>query len=846
MRSRRQATLGAGLVLSLVCAAAPAVAAEAVYVDRAGVIRRSADEREVAFFGANYCLPSASDYRAAGDVAADRKQLIAQDLAHFARLGWDGMRLAFWGDWENSDRQGNLIPNDHLDLLDYALFVAGQRGLSVLLTPIQRHSSLWPDGRDSAAIQGFSKYYPPAELGRNPAAIAAQQNFLRQLLNHVNPYTGVALKDDPAIVFIELINEPEHHADDYAGSVAYINALVDAVRATGCQKLLFHNLSQDFRMAPALAASHIQGFTFAWYPTGLLAGRTLRENYLRSVDAYTPLLRDDVPPLPRIVYEFDSADMTSGYMYPAMVRAFREAGAQFAAMFAYDMLATAPGNLGWQTHYLNLVYSPRKAVSAVIAAEAMRTLPRGRRYGEYPANRQFGPFRVSYEEDLAEMLAPGKFIYTGDTVSAPPAPAALEHVIGTGSSPVVRYEGLGSYFLDRLGDGQWRLEVYPDAVSVRDPFAPRPQHDATVTRLLWHPWPMQLTIPDLGNEFTVEPLNSGNGHRATAVGGCFVIRPGVYRLVRRGASAPAPALRIGALDIDEFVCPAASEQPLEVIPHLPAETVAGQPLVAAFDLVASVLPTDADATLLIESNVGPARRVPLRRQRNYRFTAQLAADALPEGLLRFSVLAGPPARPVRFPAADAAPWVVRVVRPDAPIVLLDATRDRQRMFTSRPSDDFLQLHPAGAAAPAFLRLAFPTTGRPACSLAIKSHLDARQGRLPANGALRIRARGTGGPVRIALVEADGTTWAGAATPTSEWRDLTLPLASLRRTSGFKLPLGYPGDWNWELPLPADRRGPDDRLRLAQCEQLQIAPALPRPDGSAAPTIELAWIQLVFD
>ena len=42
-------------------------------------------------------------------------------------------------------------------------------------------------------------------------------NYLRQILDHVNPYTGVALKDEPSILFIELVNEPWHHPEDLAG-----------------------------------------------------------------------------------------------------------------------------------------------------------------------------------------------------------------------------------------------------------------------------------------------------------------------------------------------------------------------------------------------------------------------------------------------------------------------------------------------------------------------------------------------------------------------------------------------------------------------------------------------------
>jgi hypothetical protein len=41
------------------------------------------------------------------------------------------------------------------------------------------------------------------------------------LLRHVNPYTGLALKDDPAIPFIEMINEPVHQPEDIRGLVDY-------------------------------------------------------------------------------------------------------------------------------------------------------------------------------------------------------------------------------------------------------------------------------------------------------------------------------------------------------------------------------------------------------------------------------------------------------------------------------------------------------------------------------------------------------------------------------------------------------------------------------------------------
>src|SRR5438105_1303228 len=474
------------LVLAVVATIASSVQAQradrAVYLDNAGVVRWRDDKQEVTLFGANYVLPTASDYRAAGYLHADRKKMIDEDMAQFARMGWDGLRLTFWGDWEASDSAGNLIATDHLDLLDYRIARARERGIYMLFSPIQLYASTWPDALQDTSLAGFGRHFGKARMGTDSAAIRAQRNYLRQILEHVNPYTGVALKNEPAIRFIGLVNEPWHHPEDVEASIRYINALSDAVRSTGCTKLIFYNVSQDFRIGEAIRRSRAQGVTFGWYPTGLNSGHELDGNYLRAVDVYPDMQRPELARLPRIVYEFDTPDLRSGTMYPAMARTFRSIGAQFAAMFAYDMLATASRNLGWQTHYLNLVYTPRKAMSAIIAAEAMRRLPR-RSYGAYPQNTTFGNFHVSYDSNSSQLVAPDAFLYAGSTGAMPPDPAALRRLAGYGSSPVVGYDGEAIYFLDKVRAGVWRLEVYPDAVPVRDPFEP-PSIEKVVTRAI--------------------------------------------------------------------------------------------------------------------------------------------------------------------------------------------------------------------------------------------------------------------------------------------------------------------------------------------------------------------------
>src|SRR5438309_10465912 len=102
----------------------------------------------------------------------------------------------------------------------------------------------------------------------------------------------------------------------------------------------------------------------------------------------------------------------------------------------------------------------------------MLCLPRLHTNGPVPQNTRFGDFHVSADGDLGEWVARDALLYTGSTSAQPPDPAALQRIAGHGSSSTVTYEGTGIYLLDEIPPGCWRLEVYPDAVPPRDPFAP--------------------------------------------------------------------------------------------------------------------------------------------------------------------------------------------------------------------------------------------------------------------------------------------------------------------------------------------------------------------------------------
>jgi hypothetical protein len=828
----------AAAVLAFLAAAGAAAGApvdkaskELIYVDPAGVMRWRTSDVEVAMLGANYCLPSASDYRSAAAVGADKKRLIEQDMTHFARMGWDALRLSFWGDWENCDREGNLIANDHLDLLDYLIFQAKRRDLHMLLSPIVTYSSMWPDGDDPKAV-GFSRYYRKEELGTNPRAIAAQVNYLKQLLAHVNPYTGLALKDEPYICFIELINEPAQHPQDFDGSVAYINALNDAVRSTGCRKITFFNFSQDSAMAQALAASKVDGVTFAWYPSGLVSGHKLRGNFLRTVDDYPPMLAPDLIGRPRLVYEYDMPDVMSGYHYPAMVRTFRSVGAQFAAMFAYDMLATAPYNLGWQTHCLNMVYTPQKAASAIIASQVMRRVPRMAPVGPYPANTRFGDFRVSYEENLSELVSNDLFYYSNTTKSRPPHPGHLRRIVGFGSSPIVDYEGVGLYFLDKLEAGVWRLEVYPDSLQIDDPFAP-PSRNRLVFRLISREWPITIRLPDLGRSYTVQPLDEGNTFTSQAKEGRTAIVPGAYLLVSRSKAPVKLPDRLPGVPyyygLHEYVCPAPIPFPTSVVLHAQPEYPDDEPMTIQATVAADDAPDQV--TLAFSGNGHDPASLPMVRTRGYDYAATLPAGSVRRGAITFTIRVESKGKtmvfPVHSPVASlrAAVFATRVVSRQDPVPLFVPAADAHLLAVSRSGESAKRIAAvieAGKSAKAY-PLSFPQGAMPedfTISLYVGDRVADRGAFIAKAKSLNVRLKALHAPsvIRVTLVEADGSAWSAKVFASTDWRVAEIPISALRAAKSVLLPEGYPGTWSYWLNPPDGALAP----KLDRIERLQFS------------------------
>jgi hypothetical protein len=115
---------------------------------------------------------------------------------------------------------------------------------------------------------------------------------------------------------MEINNEP-HHSGPREKATEYVNRMATAVRSTGWIKPVFYNISESPSYAGAIASANVEGHSFQWYPTGLVANYTLQGNYLPNVDRYHIPFIDTVPAFKnkaRMVYEFDAGDVL-GYRH---------------------------------------------------------------------------------------------------------------------------------------------------------------------------------------------------------------------------------------------------------------------------------------------------------------------------------------------------------------------------------------------------------------------------------------------------------------------------------------------------------------------------------------------------
>jgi hypothetical protein len=156
------------------------------------------DKGRIRFWGTNTCFAANFHDKATADRMADR---LARFGINCVRLHHMDMR-DIWG--TNYNRTKMEFDPIQLDKLDYFVYALKKRGIYVNLN---LHVSRQLDERDGfppvanrpSHDKGIDNYYRPL--------IEANKKYAKDLLEHVNPYTGNAYKDEPAVAMIEINNE---------------------------------------------------------------------------------------------------------------------------------------------------------------------------------------------------------------------------------------------------------------------------------------------------------------------------------------------------------------------------------------------------------------------------------------------------------------------------------------------------------------------------------------------------------------------------------------------------------------------------------------------------------------
>lgn len=656
-----------------------------VYIDDSGIMRWGHNDEEVHGFGVNYSAPFAHAFRSAEKKGLDIKEEIDKDIYHFTRMNFDLYRLHVW-DTEISDENGNLIENEHLDAFDYLLNELKKRDINFVITPIAYWGNGWPEPDEDTP--GFSNKYGKENSLTNPEAIKAQQNYLSQFLNHVNPYTGVAYKNEPNLIAFEVSNEP-HHRGTPEEVKSFINKMVKSMKSTGTKKPIFYNVTHSTHLAETYFTSEIDGGTFQWYPTGLGFQKELEGDLIPNVNDY------DIPfdniikenNKAKLVYEFDAADVNKSYMYPAMARSFREAGIQLATHFAYDPTFLAYANTEYNTHYMNLNYTPHKALALMIASEIFHKVPLNEDLGTYPENLEFGDFKISYKGDVATYNSGEKFIYTNSTEIEPKDISEVKEIAGHGNSAIIKYEGKGAYFLDKLENGVWRLEVMPDPILIKDPFGSN-SLDKTVAVISWKENKMELDLKDLAENFEVSGLNEGNNASFQAEGKTFEISPSAYLLKAEGKE-----FDISGYDSDKnFELKAFEAQKSTVdktyLVHEPVTTsTEGKPIKINVTLVSNDPLNKVEAWL---ENGNNYESLELQAENNYEYSAEVPENMLKHGFLKYRIIISTSNGKITFPGGvegSPADWdfhsepkfETAILEKGAPVYLFNAATDSEKV-----------------------------------------------------------------------------------------------------------------------------------------------------------------------
>jgi hypothetical protein len=389
----------------------------------------------------------------------------------------------------------------------------------------------------------------------------------------------------------------------------------------------------------------------------------------------------------------------------------------------------------------------------------------------------------------------------------------LQHIAGVGSSHVVTYNGRGAYFLDKLEDGIWRLEVMPDAVNIRDPFE-RPSLEKEVTRIQWENQEIKIQLPDLSNNFLIKGINPENNFTAIANENNFSVYPGTYLLTKKGTTNKKwdPESIYGNIRIGEFVAPKSfSNTPFVVHNPIP-EVIAGK----SFTVSATIVGLDSGSfvSLVIDDISWHKKEINFVKKSAYSFETEIPADLVKPGELSYWIVVNKDKMAFTFPGnypGKPADWdfyhtdkyKTRVSTEGMPIEIFNASKDKDNLDNSfnRWGNKAYSVETVPTAIPGMMALKVEAKnlliGEHAVSVRsfFGNKLNGRVSELSNFNEITVRARASNcdtAKIKLLLIDKDANSYGVSITLTKEFNDYHIPLALFSNDSLVLIPRPYPG------------------------------------------------------
>ena len=184
--------------------------------------------KRICFLGTNFVAKAAFPPHADAEQVAARLAKLGINLVrlhHMDNPGW-GIGSNIW-DAHYKDRQH--LDAGQLDKLDYLIAQFKRNGIYINLNLHVSHQFSEADGFPASISQiPFSLDKRVDEFDRR--MILLQKNYARDLLTHVNPYTGLSYAADPCVAVVEINNENSLVGDPWATLGADLDTLPEPFR----------------------------------------------------------------------------------------------------------------------------------------------------------------------------------------------------------------------------------------------------------------------------------------------------------------------------------------------------------------------------------------------------------------------------------------------------------------------------------------------------------------------------------------------------------------------------------------------------------------------------------------